>query len=47
MPRLSTLVVVALALALPATASAEVFKLYGELHGGGMYGAGVTGDQKD
>jgi hypothetical protein len=34
--------------AAPAVASADVFKLYGEVHGGGMYGkkyAGEAGDQ--
>lgn len=30
----------------PATASAEVFKLYGEAQGGGMYGKGIAGDHK-
>lgn len=29
------------------TASADVLKLYGELHGGGAYGNGVLGDLKD
>jgi hypothetical protein len=28
----------------PGAASADVFKLYGELHGGGMYGKGISGD---
>jgi hypothetical protein len=40
--------VAATAAAVPATASADVFKLYGELHGGGMFGkkyAGEAGDQ--
>jgi hypothetical protein len=45
MGRFATLVVLA-ALAVPATAAAEVFKLYGEAHGGGMYGKGIAGDQK-
>lgn len=31
----------------PAAASAEVFKLYGEARGGGMYGSGLSGDQKN
>ena len=33
----------------PAAASADVveFKLYGEARGGGMYGSGLSGDQKD
>ncbi len=31
----------------PALASADTFKLFGELHGGGMYGTGLAGDQKD
>jgi hypothetical protein len=35
------------ALAVPATASAEVFKLYGEAQGGGLYGKGIAGDHKD
>jgi hypothetical protein len=39
--------VVAAALAVPATASAEVFKLYGEAQGGGLYGKGIGGDHKD
>ncbi len=33
-------------LALAAPASADTFKLFGELHGGGMYGVGTGGDQK-
>ena len=33
-------------LAIPATASADVFKLYGEAQGGGMYGKGIAGDHK-
>jgi len=40
-------VVVLAALAMPATASAEVFKLYGEAQGGGLYGKGIAGDHKD
>jgi hypothetical protein len=40
-------VVVLAALAVPATASAEVFKLYGEAQGGGLYGKGIAGDHKD
>ena len=31
----------------PATASAEVFKLYGEVQGGGLFGKGIAGDHKD
>ncbi len=31
----------------PAVASADVFKLIGEVHGGGMYGQGLSGTQKD
>lgn len=31
----------------PSAASADVFKLFGEIHGGGMYGKGLAGDQKD
>lgn len=46
MGRLQRLVLVAAALAIPATASADVFKLYGEAQGGGMYGKGISGDQK-
>ena len=34
-------------LALAAPASADTFKLFGELHGGGMYGQGTAGAQKD
>jgi hypothetical protein len=45
MGRFSSLVVLA-ALAVPVTASADVFKLYGEAHGGGMYGKGIAGAQK-
>ena len=41
---LLTAVVVAAA---PGVASADVFKLFGELHGGGMYGKGTSGDLKD
>ena len=44
MVRLATLGVL-LALATPA--SADTFKLFGEAHGGGMYGVGTAGDQKD
>jgi hypothetical protein len=39
-------VVAAAALAIPEVASADVFKLFGELHGGGMYGKGTAGDLK-
>jgi hypothetical protein len=42
----SVLVILTPALA-PTLASADTFKLFGELHGGGMYGKGVSGDQKD
>jgi len=31
----------------PAAASADVFKLFGEVHGGGMYGQGISGTNKD
>ncbi len=31
----------------PAVASADTFKLFGEIHGGGMYGQGLSGTQKD
>jgi len=40
------LVVLAMCLA-PATAGAEVFKLYGEANLGGMYGTGTAGTPKD
>lgn len=43
MARLVASAVVATLLA-SAPASADVFKLYGEVHGGGMYGAGVSGE---
>jgi hypothetical protein len=46
MGRLASLVVLA-AIAVPASASADVFKLYGEVGGGGMYGKGIAGDHKD
>jgi len=46
MARLSLLVVAALAMA-PKAASADVFRLYGEARGGGMFGRGLSGDQKD
>jgi len=36
-----------LVLAVPATASADIFKLFGEVQGGGLYGQGTTGAQKD
>ena len=32
---------------LAAPASADIFKVFGEVHGGGMYGWGLAGDQKD
>jgi hypothetical protein len=44
MVRLALLGVV---LAIAAPASADTFKLFGEAHGGGMYGQGIAGDQKD
>ena len=44
MARFASLLIVA---ALAAPASADTFKLFGELHGGGMYGEGTAGDQKD
>jgi len=37
----------ALTVLTPATAGAEVFKLYGEVHGGAMAGEGLSGDLKD
>ena len=40
-------VLVLLLVAAPAVASADTFKLYGEIHGGGMYGAGTAGADKD
>jgi hypothetical protein len=46
MRRTACFVALALSLA-PAAASAEVFKLYGELGGGGMYGKGTAGTLKD
>jgi hypothetical protein len=45
MGRFHCLVLLA-ALAVPATASADVFKLYGEVQGGGSYGKGIAGDHK-
>jgi hypothetical protein len=44
MARLASLLVVA---ALAAPASADTFKLFGEVHGGGAYGQGTSGAQKD
>src|SRR5690242_4696088 len=44
MSRLASLLVVA---ALAAPASADTFKLFGEVHGGGAYGQGTSGAQKD
>jgi len=46
MARASLLVAAVLA-ASPAVATAGVFKLYGEAQGGGMFGKGLSGDQKD
>jgi hypothetical protein len=46
MARLSMVFLAALVLA-PLTASADVFKLYGEGQAGGMFGTGLAGDQKD
>jgi hypothetical protein len=43
MARIAPLVIVA---ALAASASADTLKLFGEVHGGGMYGQGTAGDQK-
>lgn len=37
----------ALVLALASPAAADVFRVYGEAHGGGAFGSGLTGDQKD
>jgi hypothetical protein len=34
-------------LLVPALASADTFKVFGEIQGGGMYGSGLSGDQKD
>jgi hypothetical protein len=39
--------VLAACLGAPAVASADVFKLYGELEGGGAYGTGLSGTLKD
>lgn len=47
MARLSLVLPVLALAAIPATASADVFKLYAEARGGGMYGSGLAGDQKD
>ena len=44
MARLAPFLIIA---ALAAPASADTFKLFGELHGGGMYGQGTAGVQKD
>lgn len=46
MRKSACLVALAFALA-PAAASAEIFKLYGELGGGGAYGKGLAGTLKD
>jgi hypothetical protein len=46
MGRLASLVVVA-AVAAPLSAHADVFKLYGEVQGGGAYGQGLAGDHED
>ncbi|HUJ57060.1 MAG TPA: hypothetical protein VLX92_01140 [Kofleriaceae bacterium] len=40
-------VLVCLAVIVPSLASADTLKLFAELHGGGMYGTGTSGDQKD
>jgi hypothetical protein len=40
-------VLVLLALAAPAPALADVLRLYGEAHGGGMFGHGTAGDLKE
>jgi hypothetical protein len=37
----------AIVLVASAPAAADVLKLFGELHGGGMYGQGSAGDQKE
>ncbi len=47
MRRLPCVVVLAAVCLAPTAASAEVFKLYGELGGGGMFGKGLTGTLKD
>jgi hypothetical protein len=39
--------VLASCLVVPSLASADVFKLFGEIHGGGMYGKGVSGAVAD
>lgn len=44
---LRTFVFAAAWLVAPAAASADVLKLFAELHGGGLYGSGVAGDLKD
>jgi hypothetical protein len=38
---------VAIVLTAAAPASADILKLYGEVHGGGMGGKGIAGDQQD
>lgn len=43
MPRLVVLAAVAV-IVVPAAASADVVRLYGEVHGGGMFGKGIAGD---
>src|SRR5438094_5889181 len=43
--RLASVLIVA-AMAAPVPASADVFKLFGEAHGGGMYGKGTAGAQQ-
>ena len=47
MARLARFAVLAALVAAPRSASADVFKLFGEVQGGGMYGTGTAGDQKD
>ncbi len=47
MRRLAYCVILATLAMAPTAASAEVFKLYGELGGGGMFGTGLSGALKD
>ena len=47
MVRASLLCVVIAAVFAPASADADVFKLFGQIDGGGMGGKGLAGDQKE
>jgi hypothetical protein len=47
MRRFAGFVILAVVAMAPSAASAEVFKLYGELGGGGMFGTGISGALKD